>query len=78
MTYLGDILAGPRSIEERVEHAGEGEHGEERGVQVARVLVALNAGLVFFLPNKTGFRSFFRGFWFDLLIFKLFFVTITI
>ena len=61
MTYLRNILAGPWSVEERVEHAGEGEHGEERRVQVARVLVALNliftsmAGVYIYC----AFRSFF-------------------
>ena len=40
--YLRNIqhVAGP--VEDRIEDAGEGEHGEEGSVQVAGVLVALD------------------------------------
>ena len=42
LLYLRNIqhVAGP--VEDRIEDAGEGEHGEEGSVQVAGVLVALD------------------------------------
>ena len=39
---LWNIVLVPGSVEEGVEHAGEGEHGEEGRVEVAGVLVALD------------------------------------
>ena len=40
---LGDVVGGLRPVEEPVKDPREGEHGEEGGVEVARVLVTLDA-----------------------------------
>ena len=41
-------------VEEPVKDAGEGEHGEERGVEVAGVLVALDALVAPAHPRHVG------------------------
>lgn len=42
-----------RAIQQSIEDASEGEHGEERGVQVARVVVSLDTPV---LPRQLAQR----------------------